>query len=74
MLRKTAPIILDLLIILLLLGFILSVICLFTGSLEQFPTDEQMEKARIGAAVMTLLTGLPCAVCIYLRIRGRKKR
>ena len=74
MLRKTALIILDILIIILLLCFIFSLLYFINGSAEMFPTGEQQEKARIGAAFLAFLTAIPLAACVFLRIKGHKKK
>ena len=71
--RKAVLIVLDILIILLLAGFFFSLLYLINGSLEAFPTGEQQGKARIAAVIMALATGLPCAACVFFRIKGSKK-
>lgn len=59
----------DVLIIVFLLGFILSLLWYITGSLETMPTEEQQEKARMAAVLSMLVTGVPCMICAAVRRR-----
>lgn len=59
----------DILIIIFLLGFILSLLWYTTGSLETMPTEEQQEKARAAAIFSMLATGVPCMICAVVRRR-----
>ncbi len=59
----------DVLIGILLLGFILSLFWYTTGSLETMPTEEQQEKARLAAVLSMLVTGVPCMICAAARRR-----
>lgn len=59
----------DVLIIVFLLSFILSLLWYTTGSFESMPTEEQQEKARIAAALSMFATGVPCMICAAVRRR-----
>lgn len=59
----------DVLIIVFLLGFILSLLWYTMGSLETMPTGEQQEKARMAAVLSMLVTGVPCMICAVVRRR-----
>jgi hypothetical protein len=52
--------------------FLVGVFWFLTGSLEMNPTPEQMEKARMAAGTLMLVTGIPCVLCIICRIKFRK--
>ncbi len=54
--------------------FLLGVFWFLTGSFEIEPTAEQMEKARMAAGIFMLLTGIACGMCIFLRVKFRKKK
>lgn len=57
----------DVLIIVFLLGFILSLLWYTMGSLETMPTEEQQEKVRMAAVLSMLVTGVPCMICAVVR-------
>lgn len=59
----------DILIIIFLLCFILSLFWYATGSLETMPTEEQQERARAAAIFSMLVTGVPCMICAAVRRR-----
>lgn len=59
----------DVLIVMFLLGFILALLWYTTGSLETMPAEEQQEKARIGAVLSMLATGVPGVICAAVRRR-----
>ncbi len=59
----------DVLIIIFLLGFILSLFWHITGSLETMPTEEQQGKAQAAAVLSMLVTGVPCMICAVVRRR-----
>jgi len=52
--------------------FLVGVLWFLTGSLETEPSAEQVEKARLAAGLFMTATGIPCAICIYYRIKFRK--
>ena len=60
---------LDILIIIFLLGFVLSLLWYTMGSLETVPTEEQQEKAQMAAVLSMLVTGVPCIICTVIRRR-----
>lgn len=62
----------DILIAVLLLLFILSLLWLMNGSLETAPTSEQQDKARVGAILSIIMTGIPCLICVAVRVKRRK--
>ena len=72
--RSVIRIILNILIIVLTLLFIVSLLYFVDGSQELDPAEEQDGKARLAAAVMMLILGIPCAALIAVRIRFRKHR
>ena len=57
----------DMLMIIFLLGFLLSLLWHTTGSLEMAPTGEQQEKAQIAAIFSMIVTGIPCLICAVVR-------
>ena len=57
----------DVLIVIFLLGFGFALYWYLCGSFEMMPTDEQQEKARIGAILLMIVTGVPCGACIAVR-------
>lgn len=59
----------NILIVIFLLGFILSLLWYTTGSLETMPTEEQQEKARAAAVLSMIVTGVPCIICAVIRRR-----
>lgn len=61
----------DMLIVIFLLGFILSLLWYTTGSLETMPTEEQQEKARMTAVLSMIVTGIPCMICTVIRRRTK---
>lgn len=63
----------DILIIIFMSGFVLALHWYLKGSFEVAPTEEQLEKAQIGAIVSMIATGIPCSVCIAARLLFRKK-
>lgn len=67
--RVIARLFWDVLIIVFLLGFILSLLWYATGSLETMPAEEQQEKARLAAVLSMLVTGVPCMICAAVRRR-----
>ena len=56
-----------------LLGFILALLWYINGSFEVAPTEEQQEKARMGAAILMIVTGAFCAACAAARIKIGKR-
>ena len=66
-------IVLPVLAIVFLLGFVLNLVWFLDGSLEPFPTPEQQEKARIGAALGMGGFCVSCLVCTVLYIKLRRK-
>ncbi len=58
---------LDILIIIFLLGFILSLRWYTTGSLETMPAEEQQEKAQIAAMLAMIMNGVLCVICAAVR-------
>ena len=59
----------DILILLFVFGFILSLCWYKNGSLEMMPTEEQQEKAQMAAVFSMIVTGLPCMICVLIRRR-----
>ena len=57
----------DILIVIFLLGFVFALFWFLCGSFEMIPTEEQQEKARIGAILLMIATGVPCSACIAVR-------
>lgn len=49
-----------------------SLLYFINGSLEMSPTGEQQEKAKIFAALMMFISGVPCLLCIIIRITHKK--
>lgn len=64
---KIIRLICDIGIIIFLLGFLLAFFWYGRGSFEMAPTEEQQEKARIGAALLMALAGALCTVGIAVR-------
>lgn len=62
----------NVMIIIFLLGFVLALRWYIGGSFEMSATEEQQEKARIGAVLSMIATGLPCILCVC--VRGRYKK
>ncbi len=54
--------------------FLVGVCWFLTGSLEVEPTAEQMEKARLAAGLFMLTTGSACGMCIFLKVKFRKRQ
>lgn len=65
---------LDCFIIVLTLLFLLSLLWFLSGSLEMVPTEEQQNKARLGAVLLMVLFGAGDIACIAARIKRRVKR
>ena len=61
----------DVLIIIILVGFILSLLWYTTGSLETMPTEEQQEKVRTAAVLSMIVTGVPCMISTVIRRRTK---
>lgn len=59
----------DIWIVVFVLGFILALFWYLGGSFEIAPTEEQQEKARIGAAALMAVAGALCTVGIAVRIK-----
>lgn len=59
------------LLVILLSCFILAICWYFIGSFEMFPTTEQEEKAKLSAIFLMLISGIPCVVCIIIRIKNK---
>lgn len=64
----------DAVIVLLSLFFLLCLLYFIDGSQEISPTEEQNEKIRVVMAALMFLSGIPCIVCIAVRVRCRKRR
>lgn len=62
----------DILIAVLLFLFILSLLWFINGSLEMLPTVEQQDKARLGAIISMIITGVPCLIFTVVRVKCRK--
>lgn len=73
-LQKIIRLLLDCFIIVLTLLFLLSLLWFLSGSLEMVPTEEQQNKARLGAVLLMLLFGVGDIACIAARIKRRVKR
>lgn len=73
MLKKVVKLVLDMVIALLLLLFILSFLYFIHGSFEDFPKEEQQSEIRTVTAMLMIMSGVPCMICTYLRVRLRKK-
>lgn len=58
--------------ILFALIFILNLMWLFTGSLEQFPTAEQEEKVSIVAILGMFVSFVPFAICLTVFMKTKK--
>ena len=65
--EKVIRLICDLFIVIFLLGFVLALRWFTGGSFETAPTMEQQEKARLGAGLLMILTGIPCIVFVCVR-------
>lgn len=65
--------ILNILIVILLFGFGLSLLWYINGSFEMFPTEEQQGKAHMAALLSMVVTGILCTVCVVIRQRSRKE-
>lgn len=46
--------------------------CLFYGSFEWVPTEEQQDKARIGALSWLILTVPVLVWCVFMRLQNKK--
>lgn len=68
-LQKIIRLLLDCFIIVLTLLFLLSLLWFLSGSLEMVPTEEQQNKARLGAVLLMLLFGAGDIACIAARIK-----
>ncbi len=65
--EKVIRFICDMLIVIFLLGFVFALFLYLHGSLEMTPSEEQQEKAQIGAIFLMIVTGVPCSICIAVR-------
>jgi len=63
----------DVSIAVLLCCFILSFLWFINGPLEMMPTEEQQDKAKIGALLLMVVFGIPCVACIAVRAKQRKR-
>ena len=61
-------------ITIILVGFLVlfGLIWLFHGSFESVPTEEQQDKARIGALCWLVLTVPALAWCAFMRLQNKK--
>ena len=66
---KLVRLVCDIWIIVFVLGVIRALSWYLGGSFETAPTEEQQEKARIGAAVLMAVAGALCTVGIVVRIK-----
>lgn len=73
-LQRIIRLLLDCFIIVLTLLFLLSLLWFLSGSLEMVPTEEQQNKARLGAVLLMLLFGAGDIACIAARIKRSVKR
>ena len=69
---KIIRLILDMLIAVFLLAFVLALFWYTGGSFETAPTEEQQEKAQIGAIFAMIVTGIPCIACAAVRMKYKK--
>lgn len=65
--KKVIRFICDMLIMIFLLGFVFALFWYLRGSLEMIASEEQQEKARIGAILLMIVTGMFCSVCVAVR-------
>lgn len=70
--RKFWKIVLNILIVLSVCVFLLALCWLLNGSLEMFPTEEQQEKARIGAALLMTVSSISTVIFTATRFHVRK--
>lgn len=70
--RKFWKIVLDILIVLSVCVFLLALCWFLNGSLEMFPTEEQQEKARIGAMLLMAVSGISTVIFTTIGFRIRK--
>lgn len=73
-LQRIIRLFLDCFIIVLTLLFLLSLLWFLSGSLEMVPTEEQQNKARLGAVLLMVLFGAGDIACIAARIKRRVRR
>ena len=57
-----------------LLCFTLALCWYLNGSFETAPTEEQQEKAQMGALLSMAVAGIPCAACVSIRLKLKKKQ
>ena len=66
---KLIRLVCDIWIVVFVFFFILALFWYLGGSFEIAPTEEQQEKARIGAAALTAVAGALCTLGIAVRIK-----
>lgn len=71
--KKVIKLVLDIMIALLLFLFVLSFLYFLHGSFEDFPTEEQQDEIKAVTAFLMIISGIPCMICTYLKLRLRKK-
>lgn len=71
--KSVIKLVLDIMIVLLSFMFVLSLLYFIHGSFEDFPTEEQQSEIRTVTAMLMIMSGVPCMICTYLRVRLRKK-
>lgn len=66
--------VLDIFIVIFLLGFFLALFWYISGSFEAVPTSEQQEKSQISAILLMLVTGVPCIICVAVRLTYKRPK
>ncbi len=71
---RIVRIICDILILVFFSFFVLFLTYFVNGSLEVCPTEEDHAKIRAAMSGLMLLSGVPCLVCVVVRVKCRKRR
>ena len=71
--RKIARVVTNILIVILVALFLLSLLYFIHGSLEMCPTEEQQDKAKGAATILMFFFGSLSAACIGIRVKLRRK-
>ena len=72
--KKIARIVIDILIVVFIVLFLLSLLYFMIGSLEMNPTEEQQDKIKIVTAFLMLFFGILSIGCIGIRVKLKRNR
>ncbi len=72
--KRWVKVICVILVVLLLIGFLVSLMWFLNGSLEMYPTDEQEEKAKMTSLFFMIFFASTSIACIFPTIKKKDKK